>query len=339
MKTSEKDFVKILKGLVPLAVSAGLVLWLFHKIDIRQIGNIMRRDCDFFWIAMMMVITMLSHTIRGIRWGIQLRAAGVPRMPVVAEAVSIYSAYALNLIVPFMGEAWRCIYISRREKVKLATVVGTDIGDRGSDAVMVVLITCIALILAHPVLMAFFARYPVGKEIEHIFSRWELYAGIIVVVGAFFIADRVWHDSQFFKGVNISINRIWQGFKVLFYMKGRWAYVFLTIGIWTCYFLETYCCFYAFSFTRTLIHTPGMAWGIIPGLVVFVFGSFSMAVPSNGGLGPWNVAVMYALMLYGVNQTDAAGYSIVAWGFQAIMLIALGIFSAFYITHSKAHLS
>ena len=121
-------------------------------------------------------------------------------------------------------------------------------------------------------------------------------------------------------------------------MKGRLAYVFLTLGIWTCYFLETYCCFFAFPFTRDLVHIPGSCYGLIPGLVVFVFGSFSMAVPSNGGLGPWNIAVMYALMLYGISHTDAAAYSIVAWGFQAIMLIALGIFSAFYITITNRHL-
>ena len=56
-----------------------------------------------------------------------------------------------------------------------------------------------------------------------------------------------------------------------------------------------------------------------------------MAVPSNGGLGPWNVAVMYALMLYGIGETDATAYSLVVWAFQAMMIIALGIFAAGYI--------
>ena len=51
--------------------------------------------------------------------------------------------------------------------------------------------------------------------------------------------------------------------------------------------------FQAFPFTRALVEEPGSAWGLIPGLVVFVFGSYSMAIPSNGGLGPWNLAVMF----------------------------------------------
>ena len=61
-----------------------------------------------------------------------------------------------------------------------------------------------------------------------------------------------------------------------------------------------------------------------------------MAVPSNGGLGPWNVAVMYALMLYGVGETDATAYSLVVWAFQAIMIIALGIFAAAYVMVTKS---
>lgn len=328
-------FGKALKVVLPFLVSAGLVMWMFHKLDIRQIGEIIRTDCRFFWIVMMMLITMLSHIIRGIRWGIQLRAAGIPRMPVIAESVAIFSAYALNLVVPYLGEAWRCVYISRREKAKLSTVVGTDLADRGSDAVVVVLLLCLALVVAHPALASFFERYPLGRTLEDIFSRWELWVAVAAVIAAFVVCDIVFRNTKFFSGVNKSASRIWEGFRVLFTMKGRWAYVFLTLGIWTCYYLETYCCFYAFSFTRELVHTPGTAWGLIPGLVVFVFGSFSMAVPSNGGLGPWNIAVMYALMLYGISHADAAAYSIVAWGFQAIMLILLGIFSAFYITLSR----
>lgn len=332
-KKKLKDVIKnILRVVLPLGVSAGMLVWMFHKLDFRQIGNIISHDCSFFWIGMMMFITMLSHIVRGIRWGIQLRAAGVPRMSVTAESVPIFSAYALNLIVPYMGEAFRCVYVARREKVKLSTVVGTDLGDRGSDAVVVVMLLGLALIVAHPALMHFFDEYSLGRAIEHILSRWELWTGLLGAILIFCCADKKWKNTKFFEGVNLSLQRIWQGFRVLFHMKGRWAYVFLTLGIWTCYFMETYCCFFAFPFTRELIHTPGSALGLIPGLVVFVFGSFSMAVPSNGGLGPWNVAVMYALMLYGVSHTDAAAYSIVAWGFQAIMLIALGIFSAFYIT-------
>lgn len=327
---------KICKIVLPMGVSAGLVIWLFHKVNIHDIRQVMSQGVRFEFIAMMMFLTMLSFIIRGYRWGIQLRAAGVPRMTPLAESVSIFGAYALNIIVQYLGEAWRCVFVARKEKVKIATVVGTDLGDRGSDLVMILLIFVLTLFVANSQIHHFFQQYSLGRVIEHIFENWWLYAGIALFVVLFILADRKWKNTKFFTSFNLGCSRLWDGFRVLFFMKGRWDYLWLTLGIWICYFLETYLCFYAFPFTRELLEIPGSCHGIVPGLVVFVFGSMSMAVPSNGGLGPWNVAVMYALMLYGVNETDATAYSLVVWAFQAIMIIALGIFSAIYVMSTRS---
>lgn len=330
-----KIIEKVFKIILPMGISAILVIWLFHKINLEEIKRVLSEGVRFEFIGMMMFFTMLSFIIRGIRWGIQLRAAGVPRMSPVAESVSIFGAYSLNLLVQYLGEAWRCVYVARKEKVKLATIVGTDLGDRGSDLVMILLILLLTLCFASSQIHQFFDQYSLGRVIEEIFDKWWVYAIVLVVLLCLVFADWKWKNTKFFSGVNLSIKRMWDGFKVLFFMKGRWAYLWLTIGIWLCYYLETYLCFFAFPFTRELLSIPGSGFGMVPGMVVFVFGSMSMAVPSNGGLGPWNVAVMYALMLYGVGQTDATAYSLVVWAFQAAMIIALGIFAAAYVMLSR----
>lgn len=118
-------------------------------------------------------------------------------------------------------------------------------------------------------------------------------------------------------------------------MKGIGLYWVYTIFIWVCYFLETYIVFFAFPFTRELIHMPGSAWGLAPGLVLFVFCSISIAIPSNGGLGPWNIALMSALSLHGISNTDSFAFSMVVWTFKAIMIIAMGIFAALWILFQK----
>lgn len=331
-----KDIIeKILKVLIPIFISAAMIVWMSHKVDFHRVWTITSHDCDWWWLLPVMLLTMLSYSIRGIRWGYQLRAAGIPKMSVTAESVSIYSAYAINLLVPYLGEAWRCIFVVRRENAKLSTVVGTDLADRSSDFVMIVLLLGLALIVAHPALMHFFDQYQFGRAIESFLSKWELWTGLAIGTAIFIFCDIRWKDSKFFKGINLSITRMWQGFKVIFTMKGRWTYLFLTIAIWLCYFLKIYLVFFAFPFTRELLTHPGYAYGLLPGLVAFVFGSFSMAIPSNGGLGAWNIAVMYALMLYGVGHTDAAAFSIVAWSTQTIMTILLGIFSMIYIATTK----
>ena len=334
--SKKKDIIeKTLKTLVPIGVSAAMIIWMSHKLDFHKIWAITSHDCDYWWLFLVMILTMLSYSIRGIRWGYQLRAAGIPRMSVASESVSIFSAYAINLLVPYLGEAWRCVYVTRREKAKLSTVVGTDLADRSSDFVMIMLLLGLALIVAHPALMHFFDQYRFGRDIESILSKWELWTGLALGAAIFIYCDFRYKDSRLFKGFNLSVSRMWQGFKVIFTMEGRWTYLFLTIAIWVCYFLKIYLVFFAFPFTRELLTHPGYAYGLLPGLVAFVFGSFSMAIPSNGGLGPWNIAVMYALMLYGIGHTDAAAFSIVAWGSQTFMTILLGIYSMIYIAATK----
>lgn len=326
---------KIVKIAVPLAISASLILWLFHKVNIRQVSDIINQGVDWRFIVMMMGITVISHIIRGIRWGIQLRAAGVPRIPTIAECVSIFGAYALNLVFPYLGEAWRCVYISRRENCKLSTVVGTDIGDRASDGVMILMLIILAIFVARPAIDRFLDHYKIVEELEAVLSDGMILVWIALIIVLLIGLDRFFKHTKFIKGVNQSIRRMWEGFAVLFHMKGTALYIVLTFGIWICYFMETYVCFYAFPFTRQLLINPELAYGFIPGLVVFVFGSCSMAVPSNGGLGPWNLAVMFALGLYGIGNNEAAAYTIVCWSLQALTLVGLGIFSAIYIMTSR----
>ncbi len=333
---AEKPSIKkiigdIIRYLVPLAISIGLIVWMFHKVDFQKVMKIIHDGCDFFWIGAMMLITTVSHMIRGTRWGLQLRAAGVARMTLLCEWVTIWGAYALNLVFPQLGEGWRCVFVSKRQKAPLSTVIGTDVGDRGSDLIVVLLLLLISLIVAHPFIMDFLTKYAIGKDVERITDDPLLWIGIGGLVAVAWAILHYCRTYKWVKTLDTNITRIWNGFKVIFTMTKWWLYVIYTIGIWTCYFFETYVCFFAFDFTRGLVHNPHMAAGFIPGLVVFVFGSMSMAIPSNGGLGPWNLAVMFALTLFGLSSEEGTAFSIVMWSCQAVMLIALGLFSAVYV--------
>ncbi|MDE6279729.1 MAG: flippase-like domain-containing protein, partial [Paramuribaculum sp.] len=208
--------------------------------------------------------------------------------------------------------------------------------------VVVVMLLLLSLVLAHPVMLKFFSHYKIGTDIDNLVTHrrlWIMLGAALAIISALLY---IFRQSKIVKKIDGSVTRIWDGFKVIFHMKGRGLYVVLTFGIWICYYLETYSCFYAFDFTRELITQPGTAWGLIPGLVVFVFGSMSIAVPSNGGLGPWNLAVMFALSLYGIGHNQGMAYSMVAWSCQSIMQLCLGLFAAIYILrtdHKRKKLS
>lgn len=93
----------------------------------------------------------------------------------------------------------------------------------------------------------------------------------------------------------------------------------------------------AFPFTRQLMEQPGLAAGLLPGLISFVFSSMSIAIPSNGGLGPWNLAVMFALSLFGISNADGAAFSLVLWSTVSLTLVILGIYTLCYVAVNRNH--
>lgn len=333
-KKVKKDLRTVLTAVVSLGVSVGLVVWLFHKVDLHTILRITREQCDYRWLLAMCLVLIASRSIRGIRWGIQLRAAGVKRMPAFAEMVSIYGAYALNLLLTGVGEVWRCLYVSRRQKASFTTVVGTDLGDRISDAIMIVVLTVIAVIVANPVIKKFLDHYQVGRDIVDILSSPILWITLGVLIAAIILLICSKSQNHIITRIRQEAYNLWAGFKVLFTMKHQLRFWTYTLLIWIAYFLMTYLCFFAFPFTRALI-SPELCYGLLPGLVVFVFGSLSIAIPASGGLGPWNIAVIFALSLYGVDTADATTYAMVVWAFQTVMQVLLGVIGAGYIVYDR----
>ena len=74
---------------------------------------------------------------------------------------------------------------------------------------------------------------------------------------------------------------------------------------------------------------------LAPVVVAFVLSSIGMAVPSNGGLGPWNIAIMFGLALYGISEAQGTAFSMLQWSGQTVMLILLGILTMVYIALSR----
>ena len=315
----------------PLAVSVALILWLFHKVNFKQVMEIAHRGCDYLFIGIMMIVTTLSLMIRGVRWGLQLQAAGVKKMTMVCEWMTLFGAYALNLVFPQMGEAWRCVFVSKRQEAPLSTVVGTDIGDRFIDWVIIMILFIVALIVAHPFIMEFMDHYEIGKEVKKVLENATLWISLGGSIAFCIAVLYFFRSKKWVRSIVLNIKRMWQGFTIIFRMKLWWLYLLLSILTWVFYFIEIYICFFAFDYTKELVYKHELAYGLIPGLVAFVFGSLSMGIPSNGGLGPWNLAIMFALSLFAISNTDGTAFSIVVWSFQSLTYVGLGIIALIYI--------
>lgn len=335
-KTENKGKMRTIAGyavrwLLPLALTVLLVSYMFRKVNFSDMMDIIRHGVDYWWILCAMAISVLSHVFRALRWRIQLRSLGI-NAPLPALCCSIFGCYALNLVFPRLGEVWRCTYVSRREKAPFATVLGSMVADRLSDTVCVLLLTVITFIVAAPAINAFLTRYPVGQGLLATASSpvfWVSVAAACMLVWAIFHFGK---DAGPVKKMRNWVVETWKGFAAVASMKGKWAFLFYSIAIWGCYYVQLYVAFFAFPFTRELCAQPGLAFGLTPCLVAFVLSSIGMAVPSNGGLGPWNIAVMFGLAIYGISAADGTAFSMLQWSGQTVMLIILGITTMLYIS-------
>lgn len=322
-------------GALSLAFTVLLVWYLFRIVDFSAMMAVIRRGVNLWWILLAMGISVGSHVLRAVKWRLQLRSLGIDA-PFMALCCSIFGCYALNLVLPRVGELWRCTYIARRENAPFTKVFGSLVSDRLTDSLTVLLLVVLAFIVAAPALHAFMQKYPLGEDLLALFRNpffWIAVAVAIAIVVALL---------YFLRGTSLVAKlrqwtaEIWQGFATLWRMRGKTAFILLTLAVWAVYFIQFYVAFFAFDFTRALCDSS-TAFGLVPALVAFVLSAIGMAIPSNGGLGPWNIAVMFGLSIYGISDTQGTAFSMVVWTAQTVMLLLLGIFTMIYILAKRKH--
>lgn len=308
---------------VPLLVTVLLCRLLFKDTDFGQMMAIIRNQCRFQWIALALGISIFSHIFRAMRWRIQLRALGV-QAPLFSLVLSIFGTYAVNLVLPRLGEIWRTGYIARRRDAPFATVFGSMVADRLADTVTVALLTLVTFLLATTQLGTYLGQNSAAYErwMSLLTSPWLWLAAATCLAAA--VMFMRWHSKiGIVNRMQGFVKGLWQGFAVIATMPGKGRWLLLTLCIWGCYFMQLYVAFFAFDFTAQIVNAHGM----LAVLVAFVLSSLSMGVPSNGGIGPWQWSVIFALGLYGLGRGLATAFANLVMGSQTLLLIALGLFT------------
>lgn len=308
---------------IPLVITVGLCYLLFTGIDFHEMMGIIHRECNFWWIGLAMTISVFSHIFRAMRWRIQLRALGVDA-PLRALVYSIFGTYAVNLVFPRLGEVWRTGYIAQRQKAPFTTVFGSMVADRLADTVTVAILTVVTFFLASGAILGFLQKNPAAYTgVLNIVSSPWLWIGLAVCVALawWLLASKT--SNRFVVKLQSAVKELWSGFAGIATMKGKGRWLVLTLLVWGCYFSQLYVAFFAFPFTTRI----AVDYGAVAVLVCFVLSSISMGVPSNGGIGPWQIAVIFGLGIYGLDSTNAGAFANLVLGSQTLLLILLGIYT------------
>lgn len=309
----------------------GLCYLLFTGIDFKEMIEIVRRDCDYKWIVAALGLSLFSYVFRALRWSIQLQALGI-RVPLFYLVLSMFGTYAVNLVFPRLGEVWRSGYVAQRQDAPFTAVFGSMVAERLADTITVALLTLLAFGVASGALITYFGDNSsvIDTAKSLLLSPWLWAIAVICVVGLWWLLCRKTGNRVITRLQN-AFRELWAGFAVIVKMPGKGRWLEWTLCVWGCYFTQMLIAFMAFPATEGVIGTHDL--GAV--LVVFALSSISMGVPSNGGIGPWQWAVIFGLGIYGVENATAGAFANVVLGSQTLLQIILGIFTFIMIALDK----
>ena len=306
-----------LKTVLPIILGAFILYVVYDDFDFSQLWSELK-EMNLFWFAVSVFFGIMSHVLRGWRWKLTLAPLGYN--PSAATCIdSVYVAYAANLVLPRVGEVSRCVILERNEHVPFAHALGTLVMERMIDTLMVLLITLVAVALQWPVFARFMGEAGVrmpGGEMLSATSGWMV--ALLSFVAISILLFLLLRKLSVWKRIKSFASRFIEGVLSLRRMKNARLFVIETVGIWFCYFMQFYLCFFCFGFSSGL--------SMAAALLLFVGGSIAVVVPTPNGAGPWHYVIIGIMVLYGISTTDAQVFALIVHSTQTLLVAILGLY-------------
>jgi glycosyltransferase 2 family protein len=271
------------------------------------------------YILLVMIFFNISNLARALRWKMMLESMDY-KVKLSNAFLTVMLAYFANLGLPRIGEVIRATSFSKYENIRIEKLMGTIVLDRLLDMICVIFIVLLAITLEFDLIMGFLKSNTSSTEtIENQGNPWYLIGGIALglLVILFLLRHKIRSLPLYVKIQNLFLG-FWEGIKSIKNIKKPIPFIFYSITIWLMYFLMTWVCFFAFDPTSHL--------GLKAGLVVFVFGTFGVIIPSPGGMGTFHALAVIALSFYAIGGDDAFSFAnILFFSVQIGCTILLGI--------------
>ena len=262
------------------------------------------KSAKILWLVVIILCFFISNVSRSLRWQQLVSSLGYNTRILNAFHTTMLGYFA-NLGLPRLGEVVRAASFSRYEKIPFEKVMGTVAADRVIDLLSFATVLILALIFQYDVLGTYLtenAQIPFLFIFQTLWFYLILLAGLVILVYTY----RNWKSLLRFKliaKIDGLLKGFLEGLKSVASVKNPVILLVHTFIIWGMYYLMTFLCFQAFEPTAHL--------GPLAGLLVFVFGSLGMIIPSPGGMGSYHALVIVGLALYGIKADDAFSFAMI----------------------------
>jgi len=276
-------------------------------------------SANYFWIIVSIILGILSHLIRSLRWNMLLEPMGYkPKLKNTFSAVMI--GYLTNTAIPRLGEVTRCGILSKYEKIPLSKSFGTVIVERSLDLVVFAVLFFFNLIMFYDKL----GRYVEDRILIPMRNKFDIENNILVIVLIscivlfilfFIFRKRIQHLKIYHKSKEI-IHGFWHGLWVVTKIERPFTFILYTLLIWFLYYMMIYVCFFTMPQTNHL--------GFDVALSLLMFGSIGIIVV-QGGIGIYPAIIAETLILYDVPTTYGYTLGWLGWTAQTLMIVITGL--------------
>lgn len=284
-----------------------------------RIKSVLKNEVNYFWVLVSLLIGLLSHISRTLRWGLMIEP--ISHKPgFVNTFLAVMVGYLMNMALPRMGEISRCGVLSRYEKISFTKLFGTVVAERLIDVVSLLILLMIVVVMQFGKMLSFIEKNPeISDKITSVVKSPILIAGFVILLILAYFFRNTFKETAVFKRLKALLLNFREGFVSIRNIRQKGWFWFHSVFIWFCYYLMLYVIFFAFDFTSDL--NP------IAGLTTFVLASFGMVAPVQGGIGAYHFMATEGLALYGVPHENGVIFAFVAHTSSTVMIIAVGLFS------------
>jgi len=316
-----KKLLDFLKYAVIFGLSIFMMWYALKGIDFRLVLQHLK-ETNFLWLSISLLVALSGFLSRAYRWKMQL--APINTKVTFADTYhAMMIGYLANLVLPRMGEVFRCSVLKRSSDIPVQASFGTVITERLIDMVMLLSLMGIAFLVEFDRLSAFFFsfindKYHSAQENQTlIYTLVGLFIagalGLLIILIFFLNSLR---ENRFFQKVVSLARGFLEGIFSIGKLQNKAGFTAHTLFVWLTYYLMGYLAFFALPATAGL--SPLAAFSVL------VIGSLGMSAPVQGGIGVFHIMVTNTLLLYGVSKEAGMAFALINHTSQTLMVVLLG---------------
>ncbi len=314
----------ILRSTLGFLLAAVFLYVAFRGVSLRELWQSLQ-GLRYEWIGVFIVVSLLSHIVRAIRWRYFLAPIkiGISYRNLFA---AVMVGYMINNILPRVGELVRPYALGRLENISKSSALGTVVLERIVDMGSFFAMICVVLLLYPSTLSVF------GTAIASLRPLFLL--GLVAVIGLFFwlflksesLFRLIRHLKPFLpKKIAGRADAVIESFLTGFRSSQAWGSFgmigFLSVAIWLLYGLGLLVVFYAYD------NLASLNLGLGEAMILLTVTSFAFILPAPGAFGTYHSFLMVAMIkLYSVDEVTALSYSLVTHEIGYILVMALGLY-------------